>query len=460
MTVTATYTDASAKVTVAVTSAPANALTVLIERSPDQVTWTTVRGASSLTLTGAAVSIDDYEFTDGVPNYYRASYFDSTAPTYVAAGAISTATSAGASVTVTPAFPAGAALGHTVFVVADSTKVTATLTTATTGWIGAAIAGTQFVVYAAPWTSTLAAPVITATGLASGDKVYAKTFTYRNASATVAAAIGQANVSAATIAHPGLTSPLAYLGFILAFIRSINTSMTPAATTNDTGTGFSLLAYQNSTSPVSSGTFTVTGGSAATSESVVVFLQPTGTFMSQDTGTVTPALSTAWIKNPLRPYLNRAVTVIGVDTIQRAARTATFDVIARTLPVAVTDLFGGRKTALTVRTTDVATMSDIESCLLTGETTFVHAPKGARTPTGYFVLGDLSRSFPANTSTVRYLGFALTEVAAPSPVLAAQLSSWQTVISTYATWAALIAAKATWADVLLLVGSPSDVITS
>lgn len=459
MSVTATYTDSAAKVTVVISSAPGNAQTVLIERSPDQVTWTTVRGASALPLVSSAVSIDDYEFSDGVLNYYRATYFDSTVPTYGTASAIATTTSAGASATVTPALPAGASPGHMVFVVAACTKVTAAFA-APAGWTGILAAGSnQFIIYAAPWTSSLTAPAMTATGLASGDKLYAKTFTYRNASAATLAATSQANTSAVNIAYAALSSPLTYVGFRCAFIRSINTSVTPAATTNDTGTGFSLLTYQAITPPTTSGSITVAGGSAATSEQGEVFLNILGTFIFQESNTVTPALSTVWIKNPLRPYLNRKALVIGVADTTHDARSATFDVVGRSLPVAVTDLFAGKKSTLTVRYTTRALVEDAEQCLLTGETQFVHAPKGAVTPSVYCVFTGLTRQRPANTTPIRYLVLPYTEVAAPSPLLGYTLSSWQTVISTYATWNALVAAKATWNDVLSLVGSPTDLIT-
>lgn len=43
-----------------------------VERSTDQIRWTTVRGGSGLDgLVGSAVQVDDYEFTAGVLNYYR-----------------------------------------------------------------------------------------------------------------------------------------------------------------------------------------------------------------------------------------------------------------------------------------------------------------------------------------------------------------------------------------------------
>jgi hypothetical protein len=46
--------------------------TVTLQHSLDQITWTTVRGATSLdVMTGGTIVHYDYEFTDGVTNYYR-----------------------------------------------------------------------------------------------------------------------------------------------------------------------------------------------------------------------------------------------------------------------------------------------------------------------------------------------------------------------------------------------------
>lgn len=457
MSITATYVDATAKVTVAVTGAPSLAQTVLIERSTDQVTWAQVRGAQSLTLTGGAVSFDDYEFTDGVVNYYRATYLDATAPVYVASGAVSKVTSAGATVSATPALPAGVVDGHTVFVMFGCSKSTATVSSVTAGWSYVGSSG-SFAIYAARWFAGIVAPTVTMGGAASGDVLVAKTFSYRNVSAQPAFVNGETNAAATTI--PFQAAPSGVAAWIVMYQKSKNTSVTPAATTNDTdGTSYSLLAYHGIAPPWPAGSVSVAGGSAAVSYSAVATLTAVGQLATRDTATVTPALSIAWMKNPLQPYLNRPVTITNIDTITNPARSGVFDVPGREMPIAVTDVFGSRKTSITLRTVDEPTMVDIHDCLMTGEVQFLHGPKGSRTPTGYYVLGDLGKSFPSQTGQSRLLTFAITEVAAPDPTLAPVLSTWQTVINTYATWADLIAAKATWADVLQLVGSPSDILT-
>lgn len=45
--------------------------TAVVQRSLDQVRWTTVRGGSSVSVTATALPLDDYEFAPDVLNYYR-----------------------------------------------------------------------------------------------------------------------------------------------------------------------------------------------------------------------------------------------------------------------------------------------------------------------------------------------------------------------------------------------------
>jgi len=45
--------------------------TAVVQRSADQVRWTTVRGGSAVSVTATALPLDDYEFAPDVLNYYR-----------------------------------------------------------------------------------------------------------------------------------------------------------------------------------------------------------------------------------------------------------------------------------------------------------------------------------------------------------------------------------------------------
>ncbi len=190
------------------------------------------------------------------------------------------------------------------------------------------------------------------------------------------------------------------------------------------------------------------------------FVNALGGILSRAVGTVTPAQTGTWLKNPVRPYLNTRVTVTGFTAVTRKSRSGVFDVIGRTNAVAVTDLMSGRETTVTLRTTTHDTADALDLMIAVGEVVFFQPPYRAAPPTMYAAPGDTSRAQVAMTSAVRTFDLPLTEVAQPDLTLAAVQSTWQTVVNTYATWADLIAAKATWNDVLNLVGSAADVITS
>lgn len=471
MTMTAVYTDATAKVTISCTSIPALADAVLIERSPDQITWTTVRGAQALTPSGSAVSIDDYEYTDGAVNYYRASYVDQAQVGFQ--GNANAVTQTGTTTpSITPAsWPAGGtALGTSVFAFVASTNTAVTVACATAGWSKVASIGTNIAVFAARWTASLAFPTVTGSGGVTGDTMIVKLVGYWNAAVPPTTVATQANASAQNIAYPAVTSPgpapTTSDGALFAFKASINTGCTPTPATNETATGYSMITFADLNSSLAAGSLTLTGGASAVSDAIVMyFLQ--APYMSQDTASVTPAQTKSWLKNPVRPFLNVPVTIAKTDDVTRKQRTGVFDVIARTLPVAVTDLQGPRQTTLTVLTQTATDLALIEGFFAPGEPLLLQpyaSYAGGLTPTMYCVVdqsnGALTRQRLARQSTVRLVLIPLIEVAQPSPLIAATLSTYQTVVNTYTTYAALAAAKATYTAVLQLVGSVNDVVTT
>lgn len=59
--------------------------TGLVQRSTDQIQWTTVRGAQAAPINASAIPVSDYEFVPGVVNYYQVipntgTYTDSITP--------------------------------------------------------------------------------------------------------------------------------------------------------------------------------------------------------------------------------------------------------------------------------------------------------------------------------------------------------------------------------------------
>lgn len=62
---------------------------VLVERSTDQIHWTTVRGGSSVDIVAGGFTLNDYEFEPCVTNYYR---FTTLAPVGCATSAVASVT--------------------------------------------------------------------------------------------------------------------------------------------------------------------------------------------------------------------------------------------------------------------------------------------------------------------------------------------------------------------------------
>ncbi len=175
--------------------------------------------------------------------------------------------------------------------------------------------------------------------------------------------------------------------------------------------------------------------------------------MTVDT-TIVPALDRARLVFPLRPYLNRDLTVTGWSEVTRPARGAVFEVLGRRLPVAVTEVRGSRRFDVTVVVADQAAADDLELALSFGDVAFFQVPPGHPMPGPlYAAVGDVSTAKRSQTGRRRFLTLPLTEVAAPDPALAGASITWQGVLGAYPSWADVLAAHESW---LSLVSSVSD----
>ena len=76
MALTLTYDAQLSRVRVAASALSVSAVSATVERSTDQVRWSTVRGAGSLAVSGQGASVDDYEFAPDVVDYYRVTAYD------------------------------------------------------------------------------------------------------------------------------------------------------------------------------------------------------------------------------------------------------------------------------------------------------------------------------------------------------------------------------------------------
>lgn len=472
MSLTATYDDANARVTLSVSGAPAGTPAVRIQRSTNQTNWTDVRGATALPLVGGAASVEDYEYTAGVPNYYRTMYTSTAAVSFVGSGSGST----GDFGTRTPGAPSNVQPGDVVYLMASVGGNTAAAPVVPSGWT-TVIDGGQVKIFARTWQTGDTMPSVTYTGGATGNPTAAQAAAFRGVGLqpvvkrTLATASTQ-NVPWAPISVPELDSCAVVVaiwkdstesGHALPTIAGLSTTNLGGTVASSPGAGvdqFWAAVFPTAPLAVSAGTAGVSGGTVTDAKAFTFALGPLNS-QPVDSASVTPNQTLFWLKSPLRPFLNKAVTPIALDDLSRTGRLGVFDVIGRSLPIGVTDLMSGYSSTITFRATDKTEADDLDAMVQTGEVLLLAPPSpDATIPQMYVVPGGMARQRVANTSAVRYIQVPITQVAAPDPTLAAVQATWQTVVNTYTDWSDLIADRPTWADLLLLIGSASDVITN
>lgn len=468
MAVTLTYDDTLARVQIAATAlAAANYATV--ERSTDQIVWTVVRGAAALGVTAGALTatLDDYEFTPGVANYYRVRGVETGAITIVAAGAATSGNNA----SLTPALPAGMLAGDLMIAFASIRNSGTGTVNVPAGWTLMRQAGNVSLLGRRYVAGDVAPTITFAGGVANADTL-GRIVAFRRAELTPVTGVDQLNGSAQDIAYPALTVPADGMLLIdgvwkqddstaitqrsgFTGIGSVNSS-----TAGDDASQYWYYQIQTTATNLASGTHTVTGGAGAISRAITVALEH-AVYLNTQTASVTPTLTSVWLKSPTRPFLNRAVTIVNPSsiTVTRAARAGVFSVRGRTLGVAVNDLRGGRQRTLLARTETLDDAQTLDYLLASGDLIYVQSPPGLRNMlTGYFSCGDHTEEWHPLRPARRTFALPLTEVAAPSPYVAYAQSSWASVLAAYATWADVLAANATWADLIARFGTPTEVI--
>lgn len=469
MTVTLTYDATLSRVRIAA-DALAAASYATVERSVDQIRWTTVRGGVTAAVTAGSLSlpVDDYEFAPNVVNYYRVRGVESGAITFVAAGAAATAVNA----SVTPALPAGIVVGDLLVCLASIRNSGAGTVNVPAGWTLMRQSGNMSLLgrrYVAGDT----APTITfAGGVALADTI-AQVAAIRRADLVPVTGIDQLNGSAQNVAYPALTVPADNLALLLygwkqatwtsvAALAGATEIAEPTAVAGDDASMVWDYMIQTVRANIAAGSFVVTGGVAGTSRGAVVALQH-APYLNEQLANVTPVLIVAWLKSVSRPYLNQAVTLGGESfAVDRPARGSVHDVVGRSLPVAVTDVRGSRRYGLIVRTTTAVAAANLNYLLASGDILYLHAPTGMVVPDGgvYLRVGDTQEQWPTGFGELRAWIVPVVEVAAPGPDVIGKTATCQTVINAYATCADVLVAFATCADLLAQVAPPSEVIVA
>lgn len=386
MTVSTSYDGQLSRVRVSVSSLTTDANAVRVERSTDQITWSTVRGGRAAALSSGSATVDDYEFAPNVVNYYRAS-----------------------------------PLQYDTF---ESTS-------------------RQVTVSSGDWSRT---DITAGTGR----------WSYRSAD------IGNGGSSEVVVAVPAdaLTVRFGYRvssesGFD--FLRFL-VDATEQLEVSGQGRWSESGTYD--VSAAADVTWRYSKDSSVSVHLDAGFIDDVEFAFAAESTSITPTIDTVWIKNLARPYLNRTVTVTEFSDVTRPSRGGVFEVIGRTLPVAVTEQRTSRRYALTVMLPTVDDAEDFDASLIVGDPVLIQVPPDCLLPRSmYAVIGDTSMSRVMTYSPRRYFELPLTEVAAPDADVVGDTITWQGVIDAYATWSDVVADKATWADLLDTIADPGTVIT-
>jgi hypothetical protein len=180
---------------------------------------------------------------------------------------------------------------------------------------------------------------------------------FRRAELTPVTGVDLLNASAQDIDSPALTVPADDLAIIESTWKqddysanSARSGFTPiggvSATAGDDAAFSWWYQIQTDATDLATATHTITGGGAAISRASIIALEHAA-YLNEQTDDITPTITEPWLKSVARPFLNQPVT-FGGDTfaMERPARRGVFDVVGRSLPVAVSDVRSSRRYSL------------------------------------------------------------------------------------------------------------------
>ena len=194
------------------------------------------------------------------------------------------------------------------------------------------------------------------------------------------------------------------------------------------------------------------------------------------TASVTPVLTSIWIKSLTRPFLNVEITSVcmgtfgsshpiemlvpGDDSVTRRARSGVFPIINRTFPIAVNDIRIGREWSMRIRTWTDAALKSIDFLFASGDVLLIQTPTGCAETiaSGYITAFDATYARHHRYRRRVVWDIPVQEVAAPGPDIVYAEATWQTVLNQFGSWAAVLAAVPSWAALLALLPNPSEVI--
>ena len=379
---------------------------VRVQRSPNQLAWSDVRGASGLPLMVGMLPLSDYEFAADVVNYYRVQAACNPNPGFEQ-GTSGWTASNGATVTQSAAWRQDGL--YSGLVTGDGATAGPTITTA---------------------------PFSVQPGdiIAFGPWLYSP-----QGWDTVEVGVSLLDFAGNVLDSDSQTVTLA-AGAV---------AQAPEATLTVTGSGQQAVGW-----------ITLAGTPANT---VQVFADDAAVYGAAAltySGQITPMIGGPWLKNVVWPFLNVQVSLSDATDITRPARSSTFTVLGRANQVAISLPRGGRQFTITVATQTDDENAAVQALLATGDVIFVQVPAGYTVPmTGYYSVGDTTETRQGVAWARRWTSVPLTEVDPPAADITGPQSNWQTVLNEYSSWAALVAGQASWSTVITLIGTPADEVT-
>lgn len=459
---TATYSDTTGLVTLTASALGSAALTALFERSVDGVAWTQVRGAGAVAVTAGAATATDREFSPGVANSYRVSGRTSAAVAYVAAGA----GASGNNASVVPGLPAGIAEGDGMLLLA-STRGAGTVNTPA-GYAVVLTSG-NVSLFGKRVALGEGAPTVTFAGGSAGDDTLAQLAAWRGMDTVPYSGDDQLNASAQNVAYPAVSVGIAGAVEVECGWKQDDwTSVAPLAGMAEIGEVFSTAGsdagqvwdylIQTAAADIPAGSFVVTGGAGAISRGLVAVM-PVAPYLTRATASVTPAMTSVWLRYPTAPFLDQPVTLLGWDELARTSRNGVLDVVGVREALAVTEVHGGRRTQVALRTQTVITTAALDLTLSCGQPLFLQVPPSCALPSMYAAAMDYRIIRPASRSVKASFLLQLAECQPPAPEVSGVLGSYATLLARYATYSDVLA-LGTYTAVLALVGSAADLLVT
>lgn len=478
MTLAATYDATNARVQLAASALPIMpGLNFYVERQVSGGSWVGVRGGYPIAPAAATFNLDDYEFTPNVLNSYRirtdAIYDTFSRSSSSAWGSADSGQAYTVSGGVAADYNVAAGIG-TIRIQAVGVSRTAILTT---------VSLADYDQYAD----------IASSAVATGGSIFARLNGRRDATGanryfaeieftttsgivlTIKKTVASSQTTLATV-----TTTLAYTAAVakrvrfrqvgsLLYAKVWNTTDAEPSTWTITAIDTSVtLAGRVGGEGIVSGANTNTNPTVNYDNFHVLDLATTSPTQSiVGTTTITPTLIGLWLKFPLRPFLNRAVSFCDWDPEVLPARGQVYEVLGRRLPVAVTEIRGSRRFAMTLTTADANEADDVALSLSFGDIALIQSPgddtfctlaKRNYPASMYAFIGDVTLQHPLGEKPPWVVGFPCTEVAPPDPAISGSGVTWQGIINAFATWADVQAQFATWLLVLQYISSPDDEI--